>query len=171
MSTDGMLSPIARPGGRRHRGWFRSCADRAQRLREVGMVREPLGLPKVIDVASPTGQTRNLRGQSPAFRRTVVRIVRRCFSPDETGKGTVSLWFPQHWHLSSSLPGPPRRNCDSLSSKLAGFGFLGKRILSTATGKSRTGTAQPNFVPCLPSGFRNLGGSGRYSRAGSCWSG
>lgn len=49
-----------------------------------GMVREPLGLPKVIDVASPTGQTRNLRGQSPAFRRTVVRIVRRCFSPDET---------------------------------------------------------------------------------------
>lgn len=49
-----------------------------------GMVREPAGLPRVIEVASPTGQTRTLRGQSPTFRRTVVRIIRRCFGPDET---------------------------------------------------------------------------------------
>ena len=47
-----------------------------------GMVRPRPGIPVEVEVGSPTGQAKRLRGWSPALARTTVKVVKRNFEPD-----------------------------------------------------------------------------------------
>jgi hypothetical protein len=48
-----------------------------------GMVSYRDGIPALVEVGSPSGQARKVRGVSPALRGTVVRIFRRHFGPGD----------------------------------------------------------------------------------------
>ena len=45
----------------------------------LDIVKAKPGLPRVVEVGSPTGQARQFKGLSPALRNTVVKVVRRGF--------------------------------------------------------------------------------------------
>ncbi|MCB0857728.1 MAG: DUF559 domain-containing protein [Solirubrobacterales bacterium] len=48
-----------------------------------GLVTSPEGVPTRIQVGSPVGQSRKLRGKSPAMRRVEVTVAQRFFEPGE----------------------------------------------------------------------------------------
>lgn len=47
------------------------------------LVRIPSGIPRTIDLAVVSGNTRHLHGVSPAFKRTEIRVAQRNFAPAE----------------------------------------------------------------------------------------
>jgi len=47
------------------------------------MVTPPEGVPALVELGMPSGHAKRLRGLSPAFRKTVVKVSRRSFRPGE----------------------------------------------------------------------------------------
>jgi len=62
-----------------------------------GIVRERPGLAGLVQVGSPFGQVRELKGCSPALRDTTIRVVRRDLRPEDVRtKGGIRLARPAH---------------------------------------------------------------------------
>lgn len=49
-----------------------------------GLIRAEDGIPRLVEVGSPIGQTRKLRGLSPSLRRMTILVSKRRFSQNET---------------------------------------------------------------------------------------
>lgn len=60
-----------------------------------GLVGAPDGIPNLVEVGAPTGQSKRLSGKSPALRHMVVKVARRNFEPgDLRRKGGLILVSP-----------------------------------------------------------------------------